>query len=72
MDRLVVDQLIPTLGLYKVSIPICFLIADKGEHDETRTVIDLEGGMSWGFGPSEPWMTGVTIFQDWQVLEDFF
>ena len=62
VDGPVMDWLIPTFGPYKVSIPICFLIADKGERDETGTIINLEGGISRGFGPLEPRVTGVTIF----------
>ena len=62
MDRLIVDQLILTLSPYKVSIPIGFLIVYKGECDETGTIINLERGVSWGFSPSEPQVTRVTIF----------
>ena len=61
MYRPVMYGPIPTLSPYKVSIPVRFLIADIGECDETGTIIDLEGGMSWGFGPSEPRVTRVTI-----------
>ena len=56
------DRSIPTLGPYKVSIPIGFLITDVGECDEMGTVIDLERGVSWGFGPSELRVTRVTVF----------
>jgi hypothetical protein len=72
IDGPVVDWLIPTLGPYKVSIPIGFLVVYKGECNESGTVIDLERGMSWGFSPSEPWVTRVTIFQSQQALEDIF
>ena len=61
MDGPVVYRPIPTLGPYKVSIPVRFLIADIGERDKTGTVVNLERGMSRGFGLSEPWVTGVTI-----------
>ena len=46
MDRPVVDGSIPTLGPYKVSIPVRFLITDVGECDEMGAVVNLEGGMS--------------------------
>ena len=63
---------IPTFGPYKVSIPVRFLIVDVGECDKMGTVIDLERGVSWGFSPSEPGVTGVTILQYRQVLENVF
>ena len=49
MDGPVMYGPIPTLGPYKVSIPVGFLIVDIGECDETGTIINLEGGMSRGF-----------------------
>ena len=61
MDRPVMYGLIPTLGPYKVSIPIGLLIMDIGERYEMGTVIDLERGVSRCFGPSEPQVTGVTF-----------
>ena len=39
MDGPVMNGLILTLGPYKVSIPICFLIADIGEHNQSMLAI---------------------------------